>query len=234
MLNYNIKNMYCISFIILLFICIFLFIVFDIYTVSGSNNLINNNSKRFYIIEKDSLKNNSVKLMFMNLKSTYLELIQIGDIYENANNRDISQLNNTNNDNVEDINQVTGEKISWRIKIPKINVDAPISEGTTQSVLATYVGHFEESAYWNGNVALAGHNRGYNCNFFEKLKKLDIGDTIIYSTENGTKEYKVILNKIIKQTDWSYIENTQDNRLTLITCVENMYEYRRCVQAIEV
>ena len=47
-------------------------------------------------------------------------------------------------------------------------------------------------------------------------------------------EYKVILNKIIHQTDWTYIEDTSDNRITLITCVENMYEYRRCVQAVEI
>ncbi len=42
------------------------------------------------------------------------------------------------------------------------------------------------------------------------------------------------MNKIIKQTNWEYIENTKDNRITLITCVENMYEYRRCIQAIEI
>ena len=66
------------------------------------------------------------------------------------------------------------------------------------------------------------------------MKKLEKGDKIIYSTKYGIKEYKVILNKIIKQTDWSYIKNTKDNRITLITCVENMYEYRRCIQAIEI
>ena len=47
------------------------------------------------------------------------------------------------------------------------------------------------------------------------------------------KEYEVEKNRIIKDTDWKYLENTEDNRLTLITCVENEPEYRRCIQAIE-
>ena len=83
-------------------------------------------------------------------------------------------------------------------------------------------------------MALAGHNRGYNCNFFQNLKKLEIGDKIIYHTEKGEREYKVVVNKIIKQTDWRYIQETEDNRITLITCVENMFEYRRCIQAVEI
>lgn len=60
------------------------------------------------------------------------------------------------------------------------------------------------------------------------------GDIIIYSTEKGQRKYKVSLNKVIKETDWTYIQNTKDNRLTLITCEMNKKEYRRCVQAVEI
>ena len=31
-----------------------------------------------------------------------------------------------------------------------------------------------------------------------------------------------------------YLENTEENRITLITCVENQKEYRRCIQAEEI
>ena len=61
-----------------------------------------------------------------------------------------------------------------------------------------------------------------------------MGDSIFYHTEKGVREYKVVVNKIIYQTDWTYIQDTEDNRITLITCVENMFEYRRCVQAVEI
>ena len=43
----------------------------------------------------------------------------------------------------------------------------------------------------------------------------------------------MVKNKIIKDTDVKVLDNTEENVLTLITCVENEPEYRRCVQAKE-
>ena len=40
-------------------------------------------------------------------------------------------------------------------------------------------------------------------------------------------------NIIIKDTNWNYLKNTEKNKITLITCIENEPEYRRCIQAIE-
>lgn len=122
----------------------------------------------------------------------------------------------------------------WKIEIPILQLNATIAEGTSQDVLAETVGHFEESNFWEGNVALAAHNRGYGCNFFQEIKKLKKGDRIIYKTQKGKREYEVIVNTVIEETNWSYIENTDDNRITLITCEENKREYRRCIQGIEV
>lgn len=122
----------------------------------------------------------------------------------------------------------------WRIQIPKLNLDAHIEEGTTDDILLRAVGHFENTGKWNGNVCLAGHNRGYQCNFFQKIKGLKVGDEIIYCTTQGKKVYQVQTNKVILETDWSYIENTKDDRITLITCEENRGEYRRCIQGVQV
>lgn len=122
---------------------------------------------------------------------------------------------------------------NWMIKIPQINLIAEVSEGTTKEVMDVYVGHFEETPKINGNVGLAAHNRGYKVNYFSDVKKLKEGDKIIYKYENETKEYRIKTIKIIKDTDWSYLENTEENKITLITCVENEPEYRRCVQGIE-
>ena len=123
---------------------------------------------------------------------------------------------------------------TWRIEIPKIGLNAHIMEGTDQDTLLKAVGHFEYTSTWEGNVCLAAHNRGYLCNFFEKIKNLKIGDEIIYYTEEGEKVYKVQTNKVILATDWSYIEQTDNNKITLITCEENRPEYRRCVQAVQI
>ena len=187
----------------------------------------------------------------LRLSKVFLEIMQVADIYEDENIRvdineeeqlESSSLNSNSNNyytsnskEQESNRQVQAIKNSkWRVEIPKIGINAPIKSGTTQDILATAVGHFPETNKWNGNVALAGHNRGYNCNFFQNIKKLKVGDSIFYHTEKGVREYKVVVNKIIYQTDWTYIQDTEDNRITLITCVENMFEYRRCVQAVEI
>lgn len=54
----------------------------------------------------------------------------------------------------------------WQIEIPKIDLIAPISEGTSTEVMNKYVGHFESTEVWNGNVGLAAHNRRISCELF--------------------------------------------------------------------
>ncbi len=122
---------------------------------------------------------------------------------------------------------------NWCLEIPNIKLKAIIAEGTTKEIMNQYIGHFEESEKWIGNICLAAHNRGYKNNYFAEVKTLKEGDKIIYYYENNNREYLVEKNEIIEATDLSCLENTEDNRLTLITCVENEPNYRRCVKAIE-
>ena len=121
----------------------------------------------------------------------------------------------------------------WKLEIPKIDLVATIAEGTTEEILDAYIGHFEETQKENGNVGLAAHNRGYKVNYFNRLKELEKGDEIIYTYFGVSKIYEVKKSYIIEDTNWEVLENTIDNRLTLITCVENEPTKRRCVQAIE-
>lgn len=134
-------------------------------------------------------------------------------------------------------NTLTEEKqtkeINWKIIIPKISLEAEIYEGTSKEVMNKYVGHFEETSKTSGNIGLAAHNRGYEVNYFSQIKTLKKGDKIIYKFYDFEKTYLVIENKIIKDTDWSCLEYTEENKITLITCVENEPEYRRCIQGIE-
>ena len=144
------------------------------------------------------------------------------------NFQDLSNKNiTTNNENLETVNTI------WQIKIPKINLIANIKEGTDKETLNQFVGHFEETQRQNGNIGLAAHNRGYEVNYFARLRELKKGDEIIYQYNNYNKTYVVIRVLIIKDTNWDVLENTEENILTLITCVENEPEFRRCVQAEE-
>jgi LPXTG-site transpeptidase (sortase) family protein len=138
-----------------------------------------------------------------------------------------SETQDNNNNSIADEEQ-------WVIEIPEIELHATISEGTTKEVMNQYVGHFEETSKKEGNIGLAAHNRGYPVNYFQDLKKLKSGSKIFYKCEEYEKTYLVETIQIIKNTDWSYLENTEDNRITLITCVENEPEYRRCIQGIEI
>lgn len=122
----------------------------------------------------------------------------------------------------------------WGIYIPKINLNAQISEGTTKEVMDKYVGHFIDTGVIKGNICLGAHNRGYPVNYFENIKSLNKNDLIYYKKENKTYCFKVETVTVIRDTDWTYLEETEDNRITLITCVENEPDYRRCIQAVEV
>ncbi len=154
--------------------------------------------------------------------------------YENqeySNNIIAKKINSkTNTSNVNTQENICEE---WYLEIPKINLFAKIAEGTEEKILNEYIGHFKETTFINGNVGLAAHNRGYKVNYFSKLKELEIGDTINYCYNNEIRTYKVILKEIIDETNWSFLKNTKENKLTLITCVEDMPELRRCIQAIE-
>ena len=87
----------------------------------------------------------------------------------------------------------------------------------------------------DGNIGLAAHNRGIGVeSYFKNIKSLDIGDIIIYQKDEEIKKYKVTKNLVIDETDWTYLKKTEDIRITLITCVENRPEVRRCIQAVEV
>lgn len=239
MLNYSTKWVNTVAIFISIVVTVILFMVLDILIINPDNTMPNENTVASHLkLDKKYIqKNNRENINAIKLKDVMLETMQIADIYEK--NTNVNNLENNVEDNeisIEEQENIIKQnyKTNWRIEIPKIGLVAPIKDGTTQDVLASAIGHFPESNTYRGNVALAGHNRGYNCNFFENIKELKTGDKIIYYTDRGRREYKVVLNKIIHQTDWTYIEDTSDNRITLITCVENMYEYRRCVQAVEI
>ena len=118
------------------------------------------------------------------------------------------------------------------LKISEIGLNVKVYDGTTSNSMKKGVGHFAETSYWNGNIGLAGHNRGVNDNF-GKLKKLSKGDIITYKTELGTRKYEVFYVGQIGVTDLSRLNPSSENMITLITCLENQPLLRLCVQAKE-
>ena len=118
------------------------------------------------------------------------------------------------------------------LKIPAIGLNVTAYDGEVTAAMLKGVGHIDSTSSWLGTVGLCGHNRGVNNNF-GKLKNLKIGDEITYTTSLGTRTYVVTFVGKIASTDWSYLQYTTDNRITLLTCVEDQPQYRLCVQGVE-
>ena len=119
------------------------------------------------------------------------------------------------------------------LKISKLGISVKVWEGETNASMAKGVAHYSSTSAWDGNVGLAGHNRGAKFNI-GTIKNLKQGDVITYTTMYGTRTYQVTSVKTITNTDWSYLQGTADNRITITTCLENHPESRVCVQAVEV
>ena len=119
------------------------------------------------------------------------------------------------------------------LKIPSVNLSVKVYETESLESHARGAGHFKSTSCWDGNIGIAGHNRGVT-NHFGKIHTLKKGDKIKYTTKLGTRTYRVKTVTKIKETDYSYLERTSDHRITLITCVENVPGKRWCVQAVEV
>ena len=118
------------------------------------------------------------------------------------------------------------------VKIPSLKINMKVWEGETDASMKKGLGHYSSTSAWDGNVAMCGHNRGSKY-VIGSIKDLEQGDTITYTTIYGTRTYQVTTVKVISNTDWSYLQSTADNRITLTTCLADHPESRVLVQAVE-
>ena len=118
------------------------------------------------------------------------------------------------------------------VSIPSLNISMKVWEGETNESMAKGIGHYSSTSGWDGNVGVCGHNRGAKY-VIGSIKDLEIGDTITYETIYGTRTYAVSYVGVISNTDWSRLQATADNRITITTCLADQPDYRVCVQATE-
>lgn len=119
------------------------------------------------------------------------------------------------------------------LKIPAIGLSVKIYQGTGSSTLAKGAGHFEDTSIWDGNVALAAHNRGVNSHFGQ-IHTLEVGDRITLTTQMGKRIYEVTSVSKVSETDRSALAASTQNMITLYTCVRDQRDQRWCVQGIEI
>ena len=115
-----------------------------------------------------------------------------------------------------------GESLGY-ITIPKIDVNLPIYNGTSQDVLSKGVGHMEQSSYPLGgestHCVLTGHRGLPSAVLFTDLDKLEIGDEFYLHVLDEILAYKVDQIKVVEPNGSGDLEIIDGkDYCTLVTC----------------
>lgn len=123
---------------------------------------------------------------------------------------------------------VSGQVV--RIRIPSINVDAPVVQGDDWEALKNGVGL---SAYSGqpgemGNVILSGHNDIFG-QVFQNLENVNPGDEIMLLTEKSAYTYVVTGTQIVQPSQVEVLQQTSESVVTLISCYPYLVDTQRIV-----
>ena len=102
------------------------------------------------------------------------------------------------------------------LRIPRIKLEVPVYDGTTDAVLDLAAGRIEGTALpgTTGNVGIAAHRDG----FFRVLKDLKEGDALELDTPVAAEKYRVEWIRITTPDDVSVIDPTPGRAVTLVGC----------------
>jgi sortase A len=102
------------------------------------------------------------------------------------------------------------------LRIPRIDLEVPVYDGTTDAVLDLAAGRIEGTALPGtvGNVGIAAHRDG----FFRVLKDVKEGATLVLETPAASEQYRVEWIRITTPDDVSVIDPTPDPAVTLVGC----------------
>lgn len=139
-----------------------------------------------------------------------------------------NSCNNGNDSNGENCNAENStaedyhKNIIGIIEIPKIELTAPIGQGTDEETLKYSVGHFEQTAMPDekGNCCIIGHRSYTYGEYFNRLDEIENGDTITVHYKNNKYNYTVTDTFVVEPQEVSVLKNSgnNDSEITLITC----------------
>jgi sortase A len=102
------------------------------------------------------------------------------------------------------------------LRIPRLDLEVPVYDGTTDAVLDLAAGRIEGTALpgTTGNVGIAAHRDG----FFRVLKDLKEGDALVLDTPVALEQYRIEWIRITTPDDVSVIDPTPSPAVTLVGC----------------
>lgn len=166
-----------------------------------------------------------------NLITRYQQELMLRQYEETLRNQ-TSQLNASFEAATEEITEATDsavspgkppekpEQVIGMIRIPAINSELLVVEGTDSRQLRWGAGHLTGSAYpgESGNCVLAAHRDYTFGTYFSRLDEVNEGDTIEVEYLGFTHSYRVIGSMVTTPDDLSVLMPTEKPTLTLITC----------------
>ncbi|HEX9890902.1 MAG TPA: sortase [Actinomycetota bacterium] len=117
------------------------------------------------------------------------------------------------------------------LRIPRIEVDVMVVEGTDVLSLKKGPGHYDKTDYWwedRGTVGIAGHRTTYGAPFWD-LNKVRPGDLMEVVTRRGTFTYEVTGSKEVLPSAIEVLEPTRKPTMVLTTCTPRFSAARRLV-----
>ncbi len=107
------------------------------------------------------------------------------------------------------------------LRVPKIDLEVPVLEGTDEPALNRGVGHISGTPRPGepGNVGIAGHRDG----FFRGLKDVAAGDLIEVETHSERLSYRIRSLTIVTPESIEVLDPTVEPTLTLVTCYPFYY-----------
>ena len=123
----------------------------------------------------------------------------------------------------EDILDVSGNGMMGYITVPKISQELPVYHGTSESVLAVAVGHFEGSSFPIGGIdthsVVSAHRGLPTATLFTYLDRMEIGDTFYFKILDREITYEVDQIRIVEPHELELIQiEPGGDYCTLVTC----------------
>ncbi len=133
------------------------------------------------------------------------------------------------------------ESGSLSLQIPRLDVDAPVLDGTDEATLLQGLGLYEYAQLpgeTGGNVSIAGHRNWVRNGQitddvpFYYLDTLTDGDFLYLTDETHIYQYLWEKSYVVEPSDWSPIYCHGDSTLTLTTCTPiGVSDHRLIIQA---
>ena len=126
------------------------------------------------------------------------------------------------------------EDMKTKVIIHSANIEGYIAQGLSSETMMRGFWHFPTSVYPGelGNSVIIAHRFQYlppAKNTFFNLDKVRVGDNVILQGEGGEYTYIVTNIKEVNPNDTSVLMQTEDYRVTLITCTPLWTNHKRLV-----